>query len=132
MSGPIIRLFGLIVVLFALLIGWTSRWTVFEASSLNNNQLNRRTLIDEQRIKRGQIIADDGTVLARSVPAPGQIWTRFYRPARCSRNPSAMRSSNSVAAPDWSARAARSCAACRRAWAPSSASSAARSASVTT
>jgi peptidoglycan glycosyltransferase len=78
MSGPIIRLFGLIVVLFALLIGWTSRWTVFEASSLNNNQLNRRTLIDEQRIKRGQIIADDGTVLARSVPAPGQIWTRFY------------------------------------------------------
>ena len=31
MSTPIIRLFGVIVVLFALLIGWTSRWTVFDA-----------------------------------------------------------------------------------------------------
>ena len=78
MNAPIVRLFGLIVVLFALLIGWTSRWTVFEATSLRNNSLNVRTLIDELKIKRGQIIADDGTVLARSVPAPGQTWTRFY------------------------------------------------------
>ena len=65
MNTPIVRLFGLIVVLFALLIGWTSRWTVFEAKSLRNNSLNVRTLIDELKIKRGQIIAADGTVLAR-------------------------------------------------------------------
>jgi peptidoglycan glycosyltransferase len=78
MSAPIVRLFGVIVVLFALLIGWTSRWTVFDAKSLQNNALNVRTLIDELKIKRGRIIAADGTVLARSVPAAGGTWGRFY------------------------------------------------------
>jgi penicillin-binding protein A len=75
---PIARLFGVIVLLFALLVVWTSRWTVFEAGALNNDVLNRRTLIDELKIKRGRIIADDGTVLARSVPAAGGTYTRFY------------------------------------------------------
>jgi peptidoglycan glycosyltransferase len=77
-NAPILKLFGLVVALFALLVVWTSRWTVFEASSLNNNPLNKRTLIDELRIKRGRIIAADGTVLARSVAAPGGTWTRTY------------------------------------------------------
>jgi penicillin-binding protein A len=75
---PIARLFGVIVLLFGLLVVWTSRWTVFEAGALNNDVLNRRTLIDELKIKRGRIIADDGTVLARSVPAPAGTYTRFY------------------------------------------------------
>jgi len=77
-SGPIVRLFGVVVLLFALLVFFTSRWTVFEASSLNDNPLNVRTLLDELQIKRGKILADDGTVLARSVPAPQHTWTRFY------------------------------------------------------
>ena len=40
MSSQIISCSGLIVVLFALLIVWTSRWTVFDAAALNNNPLN--------------------------------------------------------------------------------------------
>ncbi len=78
MNGPIFRLFGLLVVLFALLVAWTSRWAVFDAKALNDNTLNARTLIDELKIKRGRMLADDGTVLARSVPAPGGTWSRFY------------------------------------------------------
>jgi peptidoglycan glycosyltransferase len=78
MSGPIVKLFGLVVLLFALLIGWTTRWTVIDAKSLRTNQLNTRTLIDEEKIKRGQILAADGTVLARSVPAGDGTWKRFY------------------------------------------------------
>jgi penicillin-binding protein A len=78
MSAPITRLFGLIVVLFLLLVVWTSRWTVFQASALKNNPLNVRTLLDELKIKRGEILADDGTVLARSVPAAGHTWSRTY------------------------------------------------------
>jgi penicillin-binding protein A len=79
MSGPIVRLFAVIVLLFALLIGWTSRWTVFEAKSLNDNPLNKRVLFDDLKIKRGRILADDGTtVLAQSVPAGGGTWKRFY------------------------------------------------------
>jgi penicillin-binding protein A len=77
-NAQITRLFGLIVVLFALLIGWTSRWTVFDASALNNNPLNVRTLIDELRIKRGRIFAADNTVLARSVKAGAGTWSRTY------------------------------------------------------
>jgi peptidoglycan glycosyltransferase len=75
---PISRLFVVIVLLFALLVVWTSRWTVFDAKSLNNDVLNRRTLIDQLKIKRGQIIADDGTVLARSVPAVAGTYKRVY------------------------------------------------------
>jgi penicillin-binding protein A len=78
MNAPIIRVFGLIVVLFALLVVFTSRWTVFESKKLNNNVLNKRTLIDELRIKRGRILADNGTVLAKSIPAPGGVWSRSY------------------------------------------------------
>jgi penicillin-binding protein A len=78
MNSAIAKLFVVVVVLFALLIGWTSRWTVFDASSLTSNPLNRRTVVDDLRIKRGEIIADDGTVLAKSVPAPAHTWKRTY------------------------------------------------------
>ncbi len=67
MNQPIVRLFGLVVVMFALLLAFTSRWTVFEASSLRDNPLNARALLDQQRIERGRIVASDGTVLAHSV-----------------------------------------------------------------
>ncbi|MDQ6818554.1 MAG: penicillin-binding transpeptidase domain-containing protein, partial [Actinomycetota bacterium] len=78
MSGPILRLFGLIVLLFALLIVWTSRWTVFEATALDDNRLNKLNLAHQLLVKRGRILAADGTVLARSVLAKGGTWTRFY------------------------------------------------------
>jgi peptidoglycan glycosyltransferase len=67
MNRPILRLYGLIVVLFALLIAFTSRWTVFEAGALRENPLNQRALLEQERIPRGAIRAADGTVLARSV-----------------------------------------------------------------
>jgi peptidoglycan glycosyltransferase len=78
MSAPISRLFTVIVVLFGLLVVFTTRWTVIDASSLNNNSLNRLTLVSELKIKRGRILANDGTVLARSVPAGGRTWKRTY------------------------------------------------------
>ncbi len=77
-NAPILKLFGVVVVLFAVLVVWTSRWTVIDASSLNSNPLNKRTLIDDLRIKRGRILADNGAVLARSVPGPDHTWTRTY------------------------------------------------------
>jgi peptidoglycan glycosyltransferase len=68
-NQPIVRLYGLVLLLFALLVAFTSRWTVFEASSLRDNPLNARTLLREERIARGRILADDGSVLARSLPS---------------------------------------------------------------
>jgi len=77
-NRPIIRLYGLVAVLFALLVAFTSRWTIFEASSLRENPLSHRTLLEQQRIDRGQILAADGTVLARSVRGAEGLYQRTY------------------------------------------------------
>jgi peptidoglycan glycosyltransferase len=70
-NQPILRLFGLVVLMFALLVAFTSRWTVFEAASLRDNPLNARALLQQQRIQRGAILAANGAVLARSVRTAG-------------------------------------------------------------
>jgi len=68
-NRQIVQLFALTLVLFGVLIAFTSRWTVFEAASLEDNQLNRRGLIEQQQVPRGLILARDGdTVLAQSDP----------------------------------------------------------------
>ncbi|HLH64311.1 MAG TPA: penicillin-binding protein 2 [Solirubrobacteraceae bacterium] len=78
MSSQIRKLFGLIVVLFALLVVFTTRWTVLDATALDNNPLNARSLIQSLQIQRGRILSDDGQVLARSVRLPGGFWGRSY------------------------------------------------------
>jgi len=77
-NRPIVRLYGLVALLFALLVAFTSRWTIFEAASLRDNTLNKRTLLEQERIERGPILADDGTVLARSVRGPEGVYQRVY------------------------------------------------------
>ncbi len=72
------RLFAFVAVLFALLVAFTSRWTVFEASSLRDNPLNARQLLEQERISRGEILAANGTVLARSLPGHEGTYTRTY------------------------------------------------------
>jgi peptidoglycan glycosyltransferase len=77
-NQSIVRLYALVIVLFAILVGFTSRWTVFEAEALRDNSLNRRTLLAEERIKRGVIRAADGSVLAGSDVQPGKRYRRRY------------------------------------------------------
>jgi len=73
------NLFGVIVIMFALLIVWTTRWTVIDATALNNNALNSRTLITALKVKRGRILTANGETLARSVKRPHTVfWTRTY------------------------------------------------------
>jgi peptidoglycan glycosyltransferase len=78
LNRPIVRLYGLVFVLFALLVAFTSRWSVFEASSLRASALNQRSVLEQQRIDRGEILAADGTVLARSVRAAQGTYRRIY------------------------------------------------------
>ena len=66
MNRQIVRLFGFLLVLYALLFGFTSYWSIFDSSDLKANQANRRPLLEEQRIRRGTILAADGSVIARS------------------------------------------------------------------
>ena len=78
MNRAILRLFGVMILLFAILIAFTSRWTVFGASSLDHNPLNQLQYYASLKVRRGLILADNGEVLAKSLPAPGGTWNRTY------------------------------------------------------
>ncbi|HVC06248.1 MAG TPA: penicillin-binding protein 2 [Solirubrobacterales bacterium] len=67
MNRQIVQLFALLSLLFAVLIGFTSYWSVFDAKALKDNSANNRPLLQEQQLKRGRILAADGSVIARSV-----------------------------------------------------------------
>jgi penicillin-binding protein A len=60
LNAQIRQVYGLFIVLFALLVGFTSYWAVLDANGLENNPDNRRGLIKEQSIPRGLIFASDG------------------------------------------------------------------------
>lgn len=79
MNRPIVHLFGLFTLLFALLVGFTSRWSVFEAQSLEENTANRRPLLEQQRVPRGLIYARDGTVVASNRQLGNRQTRRFVR-----------------------------------------------------
>ena len=81
MNNQIVKLFGVVVVLYALLFGFTSYWAVFDSDSLEANTANKRPLLEEQQIDRGDILAADGSVIARSVPrgsGDDRIFVRRY------------------------------------------------------
>ncbi|MBA3264632.1 MAG: penicillin-binding protein 2 [Thermoleophilaceae bacterium] len=60
MNAQIRNVYGLFILLFALLVGFTSYWAVLDAKGLEDNPDNRRALIEEQTIPRGLIFARDG------------------------------------------------------------------------
>jgi peptidoglycan glycosyltransferase len=82
MNAPIARLFVVVVVLFGVLVGFTSRWTVFDANALRDNPKNHRELIEEQQIRRGVIRAADDTLLARSLKQADNSYVRTYPSGR--------------------------------------------------
>jgi peptidoglycan glycosyltransferase len=67
-NRQIVKLFAFIVVLFGVLVGFVSYWSVFDAKALKDKEANKRPLLEQQQIRRGRILAADGTVIARSVP----------------------------------------------------------------
>jgi peptidoglycan glycosyltransferase len=76
-NRQIVKLFAFVVVLFAVLVGFTSYWAVFDAKALKEKDANKRPLLEQQQIRRGRILAADGTVIARSV-AKGRGDARRY------------------------------------------------------
>ncbi len=81
MNTPIVRLYGLMLLLFAALVGFTSYWAVFDSDNLKDNPQNRRPLIEEQTVKRGTIETADGVTIAQSFPQGGgknPVYVRQY------------------------------------------------------
>ena len=79
MNRQIVKLFAFIVVLFAVLVGFTSYWSVFDAEALKEKNANKRPLLEQQQIPRGRILAADGTVIAKSVPKGKGAEKRYVR-----------------------------------------------------
>lgn len=79
MNRQIVKLFGFIVVLFGILIGFTSYWSVFNAKALEEKNANKRPLFEQQQIRRGRILAADGTLIAKSVAKGSGAEKRYVR-----------------------------------------------------
>jgi peptidoglycan glycosyltransferase len=78
-NRQIIKLFGFIVVLFAVLVGFTSYWSVFDAKNLKAQTANQRPLLEQQQIPRGRILAADGSVIAKSYSKGHGTGKRYIR-----------------------------------------------------
>jgi len=78
MNVSVGRLFIFVLVLFAALVAFTSKNTVFEAQALRDNPNNHRELLAEQLIRRGLIRADNGELLARNKALSQKRFGRIY------------------------------------------------------
>jgi peptidoglycan glycosyltransferase len=77
-NAPILKLFGLVLLLFAALAGMTSYNSVIKAEDYRDNALNKRPLIEQAQVKRGVIRARDGSLLANSVKDADGLYERRY------------------------------------------------------
>ena len=78
MKAPILKLYAMVTVLFAVLIGFTSYWSVFAAEDIRNQPANHRDELQEQRIPRGTIRTADDTVIAASNKRSDETYRRRY------------------------------------------------------
>ncbi len=79
MNVPIKRLLAVALILFGLLVGFTSKWAVFDAEELEGKTENKRPLFEAQQIKRGKITTSDGEVIANSNQEGENESTRYVR-----------------------------------------------------
>ncbi len=79
MNAQIIKLFIFITFCFAALVGFTSYWSVFDAQNLKEQSVNKRPFFEAQQIKRGKILAADGSVIAESKPVGQGASRQFVR-----------------------------------------------------
>jgi penicillin-binding protein A len=81
LNPSIVRLYVLVLALFASVVGFTSYWTIFDADELRERRDNRRSVIETAKIPRGTITTVDGTEVAVSVPRGSgnqRIFVRNY------------------------------------------------------
>lgn len=80
MNKPIGRVFVVVMLMFGVLVGGTTWWTVVDAKSLNNDHgdQNRRALLRGLKVRRGVIRAADGQVIAKSVKQSDGTYSRRY------------------------------------------------------
>ncbi len=78
MNRQLVRLFWVISVGFVVLLGFTTYWQLWAASSLAARQDNLNEVVQQQSIDRGRILAANGEVLAKSVPRKTSDGRRIF------------------------------------------------------
>jgi penicillin-binding protein A len=81
LNTSIVRLYVLVLALFASVVGLTSYWAIVDADELRERPDNRRSLIEAQKIPRGTITTVDGPEVAVSQPQGSgdqRIFVRNY------------------------------------------------------
>ncbi len=80
MNRPIARIFSLFVLLFAVLVGFTSWNAVFRAEELEAHPENRRSLIRQVELPRGVISAGDEEIAVSEQTSGGEtpVFERRY------------------------------------------------------
>lgn len=71
MNGPIRKVAIGVFVCMSLLLAGVTWYQVVRADSIRDNPLNPRPALSERGKERGLIVTVDGTVVARSLPEPG-------------------------------------------------------------
>ncbi len=79
MNASITKLYAFLLLLYVLLVALTSNWTVFDAEDLEAKTANKRPLLEQQKIARGEIRSVDGELLAVSEPEGQGESKRFVR-----------------------------------------------------
>jgi peptidoglycan glycosyltransferase len=80
-NRQILHVYSLVALLFGILVFATSWWTVWGQEDLEQNASNRRPLLEDLRVPRGDILAADGTVIAHSTASgkgERKIYSRSY------------------------------------------------------
>jgi peptidoglycan glycosyltransferase len=80
-NREILHVYTLVAFLLGVLVFATSWWTVWGQEGLEDNTANRRPLLEALRVPRGDILAADGSLLARSTPSgkgENKIYSRSY------------------------------------------------------
>src|SRR5918995_6717606 len=81
MNPSIVRLYVLVLALFAAVVGFTAYWSSAAPRERRERKHTRRSLIEAQKVPRGTITTADGTEVAVSVPQGSgeqRIFTRDY------------------------------------------------------
>lgn len=77
MNRNIVKIAGLIIAAFIVIIGYQTYLQVFQSSYLLNHPRNRRLQLLEEAVQRGRILDCNSKVLAETVNAPGGKYRRY-------------------------------------------------------
>lgn len=62
-----IRVLTLISILFLIILGYMTYFQVVKADKLKNDENNKRNWVDDNKLKRGNILDRDGNILAQTI-----------------------------------------------------------------